>query len=265
MQETLDSRDSADPEPAPRPWLRDAELAQQEFSVVARGQREQQLQKLAKKYSVTANTLRRYLAAATALERISKKTGLPAESLGRLPLTTVEALGRWVEHNVTAATEAATAAIAGDRTVGAVVPAELAARRAAGAKAATWGKTVKADMRTRLAEILRPPGTDLAPRSESRNEGVDLIFRAKDRPFMAVLIFGPYQDEQAYKQRRVEFVQRLLGLGLIYEKVVAVVPVKERNELEVILNNYGRAIGRHSTQVTELLQHSISFFTTADC
>ena len=241
-------------------WLNDAEKAQKDIVGIARGQREKRLQALADKYGVTANTLRRYLAAAAALPRIANKTGLPAESLGSLPLGTVEALGRWVEYDKRSAAKAAKAALNGDASVRDVVTDEMEARRAAGAKAGTAGKIIKADLRERLTKILQPPGTDAVPREECRAEGVDLLFRNQDRQAVAVLIFGPYQDEQAYKQRRSEFVQRLIGLGLIYEKVVAVIPERERSELENILHNYREAVGRHSREAEKQLQRTLSFF-----
>jgi hypothetical protein len=241
-------------------WLNDAEKAQKDIAGVARGQRAKKLQELVNKYGVTANTLRRYVAAAAALPRISSKTGLATESLGTLPLGTVEALGRWVEYDKLTATKMAKAALGGKASVRAVVGDEMHARRAVGAKAGISGKIVKADLREHLTKILQPPGTEVALRDECRTEGVDLLFRYKDRPIMAVVIFGPYQDEQAYKQRRAEFVQRLIGLGLIYEKVVAVVPPQERGELENILRNYRDALGRHLPRARELLQDTLSFF-----
>jgi predicted RNA-binding protein len=261
MRKTPDSaRIRHAPKAASSAWLNDAEKAQKDIAGVARGQREKKLQELAGQYGVTANTLRRYLAAAAALPRISDKTGLPAESLGRLPLGTVEALGRWVEYDKRTATKMAKEAVNGDASVRDVVAGEVEARRMAGGKAGIPGKIVKTDLRKHLTKILQPPGTAAAPRDECRTEGVDLLFRNQDRQAVAVLIFGPYQDEQAYKQRRSEFVQRLIGLGLIYEKVVAVIPERERSELENILQNYREAVGRHSREAEKQLQRTLSFF-----
>ena len=109
-------------------------------------------------------------------------------------------------------------------------------------------------------KMLKPRDFELAPKSEIRNEGLDLMFRSRDGATVAVLIFGPYQNEQAYKQRRAEFVQRLLGLGLLHSQIIAAIPPREHDELKKILYNYGVVVGAHSQDAGELLRNTLTFY-----
>lgn len=245
-------------------WLIAAERAINRLAGVPHGQRETKLREIADDDDVEPNTVRRYVAAAEALATISDKTGVSAKALSTFPLASVEALARWVGYDKHGATSAAKKVLDGEHTARTLVAAEMKARRKvrgkARGKAGTWGKSRKDSIKSRLAKILKPRDFELAPKDEIRKSGVDLVFRNQDRQTVAVLVFGPYQDEQAYKQRRTEFVQRLLGLGLVHDEVIAAIPVQEQIELKKILDDYRDAVGWRSPKTGVILQQNITFY-----
>lgn len=258
MSQTPDSRARAASK-ADGGWLIAAEKAIHRLAGVPHGQRETKLREIADDDDVEPNTVRRYVAAAEALPTISDKTGVSAKTLSTFPLASVEALARWVAYDKRSATKAANAVLDGKHTARTLVAAEMKARRAAGTKVGNWGKSRKESVKARLTKILKPRDFEPVPKDEIRTAGVDLLFRNQDRQTVAVLVFGPYQDDQAYKQRRTEFVQRLLGLGGMHDQVIAAIPVHEHFELQKILDNF-RAVGWRSPKTGVMPQENITFY-----
>lgn len=188
------------------------------------GRREQELAAIAQDNGVAPNTLRRAVAAEGKLGLLSKRTAVAESVLAALPLASIEALARWIEFDVRGAKKAARLAVRGDLHARDVVREEREARKQTGLQ--QWGNSRKAAARKAVKGMLDAqfPKRVTLPRVVGQNDAIDFQF-VDGGEKIGVLIFGPHQ--RLTEWLLAEFVQRVLGLSLLHDKVIAAVPEKD--------------------------------------
>ncbi|MCE7030944.1 hypothetical protein [Jiella avicenniae] len=110
-------------------WLRQARQARESLPTdVPHGSRLEALTKLAGQSGTSRAALRNALAALTIVEQASKRDAAAGRALATLPVSLVEAYGRWVRHDGQGAADALAKAASGTLSVRGFVAAERSAR-----------------------------------------------------------------------------------------------------------------------------------------
>lgn len=208
-------------------WSVIAASARPELDALRFGSRELGLKRVAAEFGISPQTLRRSLSALKFVERLEgKATAKP--SLRSAPVAAVEHIARWHAYDPAAATQAARRVRRGEYTIAALEAAERAARAVSNPEPV--GRSLVRRCRERVGPVLRKQlaGFECDSRGPRRpNEpAVDFRFRpAGSRTWqIAAIIMGPYRDQSLYKLRLDDWVVKALGLSLLYERVLLVVP-----------------------------------------
>jgi hypothetical protein len=177
-----------------------------------------------------ASTLRRYLAALAFVERfeneVSKEYIDTARALRLAPVAGVELIGRWSAYDWVAAIDAAVQLTSGAYTVEKLRNLEKTAR--AKTSTVSSGRQYAHQLRIRLGIWGQQHfGSDYEPsKTIERDEPpVDILYRRKsDSRRAGVLLFGPYRDDDMYEVRKSEFLSLVVGVSMMFEHVIAIVP-----------------------------------------
>jgi hypothetical protein len=177
------------------------------------------------------STLRRFLAALAFVERFENEVAEEyidtARALRNVPVAAVELIGRWSAYDWAAAVDAAVELVKGTYTVEKLRQLEKEARSKTSSHFLS-GRQYAHQLRLRLRswgqqhfgsdyELSKTIGRDEPP--------VDILYRRKsDGRRAGLMIFGPYRDDNMYKVRKSEFLSLVLGVSLMFERVVAIVP-----------------------------------------
>ena len=210
-------------------WYEIAATARVKLEDIPYGEVNARLTAVGSQFGLRPDTLRRFIAAATFVDRL-KDDGLPA-TLKTLPIAGVELIARWWAYDHSEARKAAIDLARGSYTIGSLRTAEGEARRAS--KVTRWGRAGHNALRTRLAsqikEMVQAEGEgafvpDKPGEFDPRR--FDFLFRSESKPNyrIAVLLFGPFQDEELYWTRKDDFLLNILGLSKVYTKVCGIIP-----------------------------------------
>ena len=177
-----------------------------------------------------ASTLRRFLAALAFVERfeneVSKEYIHTARALRNVPVAAVELIGRWSAYDWVAAIDAAAQLVEGTYTVEKLRKLEKEARAKTSTPAS--GRQYAHQLRLRLRDWGQEHfGSDYEPANtiERDQPPVDILYRRKsDGRRAGVLLFGPYRDDNMYEVRKSEFLSLVVGVSMMFERVIAIVP-----------------------------------------
>ncbi len=209
-------------------WSVIAETARPELAQLRFGSRELGLKRVAAKFGISPQTLRRSLSALKFIEEVEGRRPGAKASLRSAPVAAVEHLSRWYAYDPDAAKEAARRLRRGQYTVAALEAAERAAR--AVSKPERVGQSLVSACRQRVGPVLRDrfPGMECDERGArgKYDPAVDFRFRPPGSAAwtVAALIMGPYRDQSLYNLRLDDWVVKALGLSLLYERVILVLP-----------------------------------------
>jgi len=209
-------------------WSTIAASARPQLEQLRFGSRELGLKRVAAEFGISPQTLRRSLSALKFIEQIEGRPSPARRSLRSAPVAAVEHLARWHAYDPAGATIAAQRVRRGLYTIAALEAAERAAR--AVSKPERVGRSLVSACRERVGPVLRKQlaGFECAAPGASRgNEpAVDFRFRRTGtrKWTIAAIIMGPYRDQSLYKLRLDDWVVKALGLSLLYERVMLVVP-----------------------------------------
>jgi hypothetical protein len=213
---------------APDHWTQLAAVARAALAGVRFGHREVELRRLAAAFGVNPQTLRRALAALKFVETIEADRFLKKLSLRAAPVAAIEHLARWHAYDRESALRAARLLADRHYTVAALGAAERTARVAAHRDGI--GRSLLHACRLRVGPVLRAQFKDHAfdeqTTRRSDEPSVDFRFRAPGAKSwtVAAIIMGPYRDQKLYETRLGDFIVRALGLGIIYPRIILVVP-----------------------------------------
>ena len=186
------------------------------------------MKRIADEFGVNPQTLRRALAALKFVETLESEKFLRKLSLRGAPVAAIEHISRWYAYDREAALRAARQLSTGNYTVAALGAAEKTAR--AKARPDRIGRSLLHGCRQRVGPVLgaqfkaleMDPGTT----KRDREPSVDFRFRptGSARWTVAAIIMGPYRDQAQYEIRLSDWIVRALGLCVIFERVILVVP-----------------------------------------
>ena len=213
-------------------WYEIAGTARVKLEDIPHGEVNARLTAVGSQFGLRPDTLRRFIAAATFVDRL-KDDDLSA-TLKTLPVAGVELIARWWAYDPTAARNAVKYFARGSYTIESLRAVEGQARRAS--KVTRWGRAGHHALRTRLTsqvkEMVQAEGEpafvpDKPGRFDPRK--LDFLFRSEgDASYrIAVLLFGPFQDEELYWTRKDDFLLNILGLSKVYTKVVGIIPTHQ--------------------------------------
>jgi hypothetical protein len=209
-------------------WSVIAASARPQLEQLRFGSRELGLKRVAAEFGISPQTLRRSLSALKFIERIEGKQPPAKPSLRSAPVAAVEHIARWHAYDPAAATEAARRVRRGLYTIAALETAERAARAVSNPERV--GRSLVSACRQRVGPVLRKQlaGFECDAREGRRRDEPAVDFRFR-RPgsrdwTVAAIIMGPYRDQTLYKLRMDDWVIKALGLSLLYERVLLVVP-----------------------------------------
>jgi hypothetical protein len=214
--------------PESKPWSVLAAQARPKLEGLRFGSREEMLKRIAGEFGVNPQTLRRALAALKFAEELEGERFLKTLSLRSAPVAAIEHIARWCAYDRPAALRAARRLAAGEFTVAALGAAETAARAAA--RPVPIGRSLLHACRLRVGPVLRAQfkqlEMDRRPVRRGQEPSVDFRFRVPgaSRWTVAAIIVGPYRDKSQYEIRLGDWIVKALGLGMIYDRVVLVVP-----------------------------------------
>lgn len=254
--------------PKPPAWYLTALAVRERLERLPRGKRELGITAIAKEHGInSADTLRRYVAAAAFLERFSKIVGQHAPVFpASTSVAAIELVARWFAYDQRAAVRAAYDLSRGFYSVVRLRSAERAARMAL--KAPRMGRSGAHLLRLRL----KPKIEDMVLRGAMHSYAYDLpkqyeptkidfLFQSTANPNdrIAIIIFGPFSDERQYFYKEEDFLVRALGLSKSFGKVVGIVPNHKEwgTDFEAWLDHYLEAdITFHYLNVETLEIHS---------
>jgi hypothetical protein len=210
-------------------WYEVATAARQKLEDIPHGQGSARLTEIGAQYDRRPDTLRRFIAAAAFVDRIKGDDLSPV--LKTLPVAGVELISRWWVYDADSARSAAIELANGSYTIEELRNAEKEARKSS--KAIRWGRAGHHALRTRLSpqikEMVQAEGEeafvlDKPGRFDPRK--LDYLYRSERDPKyrIAVLLFGPFQDEELYWTREDDFLLNILGLSKVYSKVIGIIP-----------------------------------------
>jgi hypothetical protein len=230
-------------------WSEIAKSLRPRIESLRYGDRELGLKRAAAELGVSPQTLRRFLGAAKFVEQIEGSGSSKKLSLLSSPVAAIEYLARWHAYDPAGALKAAGQIRRGAYTVAAIGAAEKAARRASQPEQA--GRSLVHECRERVRPILLSQfkALELDRRSvrAAHEPSVDFRFRApgSTKWTVAAVIMGPYKDRSLYEIRLGDWIVKMLGLSMIYERIILVLPtqaLKRRCLAWLRLNHIDRAI-----------------------
>jgi hypothetical protein len=237
-------------------WHEIASAARAKLDRSPNSRRPQDLDDIEKLYGVKADTLRRFIAAASFVDRLYQLErndprfrrfghGI-ARALARAPVASIEIIARWSTYDEEGAYQAASELAQGYGSVRSLRAKEIDARSRSGKIAG--GRAGDIAVRELISPMIRAviehDGASLCREDMPSGfdpKGLDLLFVSASDPKqrVAVAIFGPYQDERLYLYRKDEFLLKILGLSRAYGTVAGIVPGPERQaEFEEWLNHF---------------------------
>jgi hypothetical protein len=214
-------------------WYRTALAVRPKLDQVPRGEREHGVSAIAKEHGIkSADTLRRYVAAANFLDRLRQSAGGHALPFSMdTSVSSIELIARWFTYDQRGALRAAGDLARGHYSIIRLRSDERAARMAH--KGPRAGRSGAHLLRLRLT----PKIEDMVQRGAIHRYAYDLprqyeptkidfLFQSLADPNdrIAVIIFGPFSDERQYFYKEEEFLVKALGLSKSFGKVVGVVP-----------------------------------------
>ena len=143
-------------------------------------------------------------------------------------MAAIEHLARWHAYDRKAAHRAARLLSQGKFSVAALGAAERAARAAARPEGV--GRALLHSCRMRVGPVLKSifAGLEMNDRADRRKQEAYVDFRFRPagaaRWTIAVIIMGPYRDQQLYDSRLADWMVKVLGLSMLYPRVILVVP-----------------------------------------
>lgn len=225
-------------------WFDVALWARQELGDVPHGEGSARLASVAGQVGRRPDTIRRFVAAATFIERLGNDD--LAAALKILPVAAVELIARWWSYDPPRAREAALEFLKGFYPISSLREAERNARESsktippgrAGHHALRWR------LRDQITALVQPQSgpsfvLDAPGRYEPRK--LDFLFRSETDPEdrIAVQIFGPFNDRELYWTREDDYLLNILGLSRVYRRVLGIVPSFEvEAEFESWLDHY---------------------------
>jgi hypothetical protein len=209
-------------------WTNVAIAARLRLDGVRFGHREVELRRFAGERSINPQTVRRALAALKFVETLEGERFLKGLSLRGVPVAAIEHLARWHAYDRAASLRAARLVADGQYTVAALGAAEKAARLASQPNGI--GRSLLHGCRLRVGPVLKAQfktyEMDSQTARRAQEPSVDFRFRPRGAKqwIVAAIIMGPYRDQKLYETRLGDFIVRALGLGMIYARVILVVP-----------------------------------------
>jgi hypothetical protein len=176
-----------------------------------------------------ASTLRRFLAALVFVERFENEVEFidTARALRNVPVAAVELIGRWSAYDFAAAIDAAVELVKGTYTVEKLRQLEKEARAKTSSNFLS-GRRYAHQLRSRLHSWGQQHFGDdyeLSGTIENDQPPVDILYRRKsDGRRAGMMLFGPYRNYKMYETRRTEFLTLVVGVSMMFERVVALVP-----------------------------------------
>jgi hypothetical protein len=210
-------------------WAVLASIARSELDSVPSDSQARALERVAREHDLTVDLVRRSLSNLRFVEQVETFDKSAAEVLRALPLPAVENIARWYRHDAAGALEAARQTLDGRYTIRALAAAERAARTRTNADV-DWGIGLKRAFREQVyAKYLADPpaGFELVQARESEPYAlpVDFVLKKADGTLGAVMIVGPYPDEQLYQRMRTDWLMKAVALlQLGYKTVTLIIP-----------------------------------------
>jgi hypothetical protein len=210
-------------------WYTIAVAARDKIEDTPHGERNARLAAVAAQLGRRPDTIRRFIAAASFVDRLEEKD--LSTVLVRLPVAGVELISRWWAYDSKEARKAANDLATGSFNVQALKAAEKQAREAS--TAVRWGRAGHYSLRNRLhsqikqmVQIEGEPAFVLDEPKRFDPRKLDFLFRSDgDENYrISVLLFGPFQDEELYRTRQDDFLLSILGLSRAYTKVIGIIP-----------------------------------------
>jgi hypothetical protein len=222
-----------------RDWKQEARIAIDELKGVNHGDREREMQSIARSLSGHNDTsaLRRSIFAFEFLMHMKGARPAAYESLKEAPLSVVSAIARWHAFDPPKALAVADDWAKGIGTFKSITADMKAARPKgfAGKTGSVFEKAYLAAAEPLVAEAvwslsqvaLLSPQTQV--KDPSTGQAIDFLFDAKSpeagKPRqVVVLVVGPYNNRKIYATRCAEWVMKAWGLALLYDRVVLALP-----------------------------------------
>jgi hypothetical protein len=204
-------------------WKQKAAFARERLREARRGEKDLALLQLAG--GKDPNTLRRTIFALDYLDDLAKSAPRLRSDLESVPLSLIELLARWRSFDPKGASKAAREVAKGRHSVSSLSKAMADTKK-------NGSDDFEPSYREQAAiDVIRKAmGDDIAfDEAATLSAPVDFQFiRAVGKPRrvekLAAVMIGPYADPKTYSKRRVEWVQRCLGLAWMYHHVVMLVP-----------------------------------------
>ena len=224
-----------------RDWKEDARVAIGELQHVGHGEREREMQAIARRLGghKDASGLRRAIFAYEFLSRLCTESPDVYEILLRAPLTIVEVIARWHAFDPFKALSVARDWGKGIGTVRSIA-ADMQTARSPGFMGKTGGVFAKAYLTAaepvvvdavRGLTVAQLPSLEREIKDSTSGHVIDFLFSSfsetgEKQEDLAVLVVGPYNNKKAYANRCSSWVTRAFGLAWLYDTVVLALPEK---------------------------------------
>jgi hypothetical protein len=204
-------------------WKQRAAFAREKLREARRGEKDLVLLQLAG--GKDPNTLRRTIFALDYLDDLAESAPRLRSDLEAVPLSLIELLARWRSFDPKGATKAAREVAKGKHSVSSLSRAMADTKK-------NGSDDFEPSYRKQMAlEVIREAmGDDIAfDEAATLSAPVDFqLIRVVGKPrrseSVAAVMIGPYADPKTYGKRRIEWVQRCLGVAWMYHHVVMLIP-----------------------------------------
>jgi hypothetical protein len=244
-----------------RNWRDEARTAIEELQRVGHGERETEMQAIARRSGHTdTSALRRAIFASQFLDRLRTDNPSVHEILMQAPLTIVETIARWHAFDAFKALSVAREWGQGKGTVR-TIAADMQKARILGFKGKTgsvYAKSFLAASQSAVVDAVSglmkgatlPPPAKLV-RDSASGQPIDFLFTIKsgaDEKKLAVLIVGPYTNKKLYGNRCSDWITKAFGLAWTFDRVILALPEKDE------LGEYRRRCSLVEGKANERLQ-----------
>jgi hypothetical protein len=228
-----------------RNWRDEARTAIEELQRVGHGERETEMQAIARRNGhKDTSALRRAIFAYQFLDRLRVENPSVHEILMLAPQTIVETIARWHAFDAFKALSVAREWGQGKGTVRSIA-ADMQKARNLGFKGKTGSvyaksflvaaQSVVVDAVGDLMKGVRLPPPAKLVRDPASGQPIDFLFTIKSETGekskeLAALIVGPYTNKKLYANRCSDWITKAFGLAWTYDKVI--LALHERDELE---------------------------------
>jgi hypothetical protein len=210
-------------------WVAIAETARAAIEAAPTGQKVAAVEKLAVAHGISRDHLRRAVAAARLLEKMSSRGVDVPDDLHHMPVGAVDIIARWASYDQVAAFSAARRYRAGEITFRDLMRAEHDARPTGltkrGPRRLDVVRAWKEGCLSKISKNLGEAGISIFD-SEAEEPIVDAWARRKagTGDTTAIVIVGPHANPARYEQEVADVALRALGLLYLGHRVWLVIP-----------------------------------------